>query len=191
MTSVPVELLQQLTAALPSGGAPKSGRKPPTGFDLERWIRDHELDVDGPSEWQGGQRWIFRACPFNPEHRNRSAYVVQFPNGAIAAGCLHASCRGKNWPTLRDLVDPGWRNKATVTDEPLPPAERPPWEPPVPFDQLDLPPFPTAALPEPLRGFVECLATATQTPADLAGMLTLSAVAAAAAKKITVKLREG
>ena len=78
-----------------------------------------------------------------------------------------------------------------VTDEILRPCDRPTWEPPIPFDQLDLPSFPTSALPEPLRGFVEGLATATQTPADLAGMLTLSAVAAASAKKIKVKLKEG
>ena len=65
------------------------------------------------------------------------------------------------------------------------------WEAPVPFHEVDLPPFPTDVLPEWLRAFVEAEATATQTPVDLAGMLTLSVVAAACAKKVVVRSKAG
>ena len=63
--------------------------------------------------WQGGRKWVLPVCPWNPEHRNRSAYVVQFPSGAIAAGCHHNSCQGKGWPELRDVVEPGWRDRTS------------------------------------------------------------------------------
>ncbi|NLG84180.1 MAG: hypothetical protein GX493_06155 [Firmicutes bacterium] len=48
-------------------------------------------------------------CPFNPNHINDSAYIVRFPNGAIAAGCHHNSCQGKGWPELRSIYEPGWQ----------------------------------------------------------------------------------
>lgn len=80
-------------------------------FDLEAWIADHCLDLSDPRDWQGGRCWVFPVCPWNPEHTNRIAYVVQFANGAITAGCHHASCADKGWHDLRDLVEPGWRER--------------------------------------------------------------------------------
>jgi|ERR1700680_176916 len=71
------------------------------------------------------------------------------------------------------------------------PTNDAPWERPVPFHQFHLPAFPTAALPDWLGAFVESEARATQTPSDLAGMLTLSVIAAACAKKVEVRLKEG
>jgi hypothetical protein len=79
-------------------------------FDLERWIADHNLDINGPNPWQGGRKWIFPVCPWNADHRNRSAYIVQHANGAIAAGCHHNGCASEDWHTLRHLVEPGWRH---------------------------------------------------------------------------------
>lgn len=65
------------------------------------------------------------------------------------------------------------------------------WEQPASFYEFNLPPFPTDALPGWLRDFVSAEATATQTPADLSGMLCLSAMAACCAKKIRVRVNEG
>lgn len=65
----------------------------------------------GPSPWQGGQRWVLHQCPWNSDHTDNSAYVVQFPNGALDAGCHHNSCQGNGWPEMRDLLDPGWRDR--------------------------------------------------------------------------------
>jgi len=46
-------------------------------FDLARWIADNELDVDGPLSWDGGEKWVFRTCPWNPDHTNRSAFIIR------------------------------------------------------------------------------------------------------------------
>ena len=71
-TLVPVrwELLEAVAASAPSATA--RGLTEPTGerFDLDRWISEHGLDVVGPAPWQGGRRWIFPICPWNPDHRN-------------------------------------------------------------------------------------------------------------------------
>jgi hypothetical protein len=172
---VPINLLEQLAAKV--GPSPQKAVPRPSGnFDVERWIQENALDVEGPSPWQGGRRWIFPICPFNPEHQNRSAFIVQLASGALDAGCLHNSCRGKDWHTLRDLVDPGWRDGRVRVNDTRISGESIEWQAPVPFDQIVLPVFPTRSLPEPLRAFVEALATATQTPVDLAGMLVLSAM---------------
>jgi hypothetical protein len=112
LQAVPHLLLANLAAEAPH---PEAGACPPRqthhqAFDLEAWIHGHNLDVDSPQPWQDGRRWVFRDCPWEPSHKDRSAYIVQLGNGAIAAGCHHASCRGHGWHDLRDLVDPGWRD---------------------------------------------------------------------------------
>ena len=65
------------------------------------------------------------------------------------------------------------------------------WEPPLPFFEPDLPPFPTDALPTWLRSYVEALSTALQVPADLPGMLGLAVLAAAVQKSVVVVPRPG
>jgi replicative DNA helicase len=190
VTCVPEALLIELASRVPA--APPQDPRPGTtqAFDLEKWITDRGLDVSEPSDWKGGRKWIFPTCPWNSNHDNRSAYILQFPNGAIAAGCLHNGCRGKGWHELRDLIEPRWRvNPRPRSGAPTPASTY--WEAPVPFHQFDLPPFPTEALPDWLQNFVQAVATATQTPIDLAAMLALAVVAASCAKKVAVCLKPG
>jgi replicative DNA helicase len=66
-----------------------------------------------------------------------------------------------------------------------------PWTAPVPLSGASLPAFPTTALPDWLREFVEAEAWATQTPPDLAGMLVLAALATACSKMRIVRITRG
>ena len=94
-TLIPVsrELLESLAAAvkIQTVKTPtpmvKMKRDTMAGFDLPGWITRHQLDVSGPAPYQGGQQWVFKTCPWNPEHTNGSAFILQLANGAIAAGC--------------------------------------------------------------------------------------------------------
>lgn len=71
----------------------------------------------------------------------------------------------------KNIVDRGDR---------LTPGElAPQWEDPIPFDSTDTPGFPTEALPAPLGAFVEALAESTQTPEEMAGILSLGVLATA------------
>src|SRR5215208_1216434 len=66
-----------------------------------------------------------------------------------------------------------------------------PWEAPAPFHTFVLPEFPTDALPIWLKEFVEAEANATQTPVDLAAMLTLTVGGLACAKIVEVEPWDG
>ncbi len=103
-----LDALRTPTDTLPMDEREHRGADRGRSFDLEQWIRDHGLDVDGPAHWHSGRRWVFNACPWNADHTNGSAFIVQHANGAIAAGCHHNGCRDKNWRALRDLIEPDW-----------------------------------------------------------------------------------
>ena len=66
-----------------------------------------------------------------------------------------------------------------------------PWEPPLSLGRATeaLPPFPTQALPGWLRAYVDAVATATQTPPDMAATLALSVVAVTCQRRTRVQIR--
>jgi replicative DNA helicase len=66
------------------------------------------------------------------------------------------------------------------------------WAPPIPFGATGtLPVFPVEVLPGWLGEYVAAVATATQTPPDLAGMLALAVLATVAAGTVEVEPRPG
>lgn len=95
------------------------------------------------------------------------------------------------WRRLSELIDSRVINQARdwltlKIDNENQSAE---WEKPVPFHHANLPTFPTDALPTHLRDYVEELATATQTPPDLAATLVLGALGAACQGKAEIHIR--
>ena len=62
------------------------------------------------------------------------------------------------------------------------------WETPIPFDEISTPDFPTESLPGALSSFVESIAESTQTPEEMAGILSLGVLAAAFQSKFTVEI---
>lgn len=189
---VAIERLEQLAGEVSTGeGEQAAERKASTrsSFDIDRWLVTSGLDViKGPESYQGGRRWTLSACPFNPAHLR--PVVLQLRNGALVYKCLHQSCSEKNWHSLRDLVEPG-RGPARAGEATEGSVANSAWDPPIPFHHFDLPQFPTENLAAWLRDFVVALATATQTPADLAALLALSVIAAACAKKVVVQVKDG
>jgi putative DNA primase/helicase len=79
------------------------------GFNLDTWIADYAPDAVGPTDWQGGRRWVFSVCPWNETHTDKSAYIIQRADGAIGAGCHHNGCASRDWHSLRDTREPNWR----------------------------------------------------------------------------------
>ena len=83
-------------------------------FDLEKWIKDADLDIASIKDTiiNGSEAIVYTlaVCPWNDEHI-RDAYITKFKNGGISAGCFHDSCSDKNWHSLRDIVEPEWREK--------------------------------------------------------------------------------
>ncbi len=150
--------------------SPSSKLSVGNGIDVDRWLEDRGLSGVLKVPWQGGFKYVFDECPWNAEHTNRSAYIVQFSSGAIAAGCHHNSCSDNDWHALRDQFEPGWRerrnNAQTHTDAPGPsddgwlaPAPLPAPHPAVPRLSVDL-------LPEPFRGWVADIAERVNVPLE-------------------------
>jgi len=103
----------ELMEALASEWAPTPPASLPvvtfSDFNLDRWLADYAPDAIGPTDWQGGRRWVFPVCPWDDAHTNKSAFIIQHSTGAIAAGCHHNGCTGRDWHALRDVREPGWR----------------------------------------------------------------------------------
>jgi len=96
-------------------------------------------------------------------------------------------------PALVQLAKaaPDWRpGDAPPADLPSTPDASPEWEPPVPFADASLPPFPLEALPPALAGFVSEVAASVQVPVDMAAMMALGIVAAAGARTCLVQVGE-
>ena len=76
------------------------------------YLRSHGIEVGKCKEHSDGRRlWELNRCPWRPTERDGGAFVQQFANGHIIARCKHNQCAGKGWDDLRDVIDPGWRDK--------------------------------------------------------------------------------
>lgn len=117
----PKELLKRIADLAPQAPMePASRRRQQSDFDLSKWMQERCPDAFGPLAWPSGQKWIFPICPWNSAHTNRAAFVVQFQNGGIAAGCHHNGCDGNDWRALRALREPGWKPYQNVGERPSP-----------------------------------------------------------------------
>jgi len=152
-----------------------------------KWTAEH-------SEYLRGRRVI--VLPDNDEAgRNHAQQVAQSLQG------IAESVRIVELPGLPDKGDVSdWIAAGGTKDElkrlaqaaPVwPIAAAQPWPEIVSFDVLDLPDFPTDALPDVLRQWVEAESHATQTPADLAAMLALAVCSVGIARRVVVEPRPG
>jgi replicative DNA helicase len=111
---------------------------------------------------------------------------------------------GEAGRTIRSGLDEGQRKPRATGSGGLPPPaggggdggddgdDDGGWEPPLPLGVVrDLPPFPVEVLPGWLAAYISALAEATQTPPDLAGLLALAVLAAAAGRLVEVEARPG
>jgi len=72
-------------------------------FDIDAWLEKYGITAF-KNPWKGGWCWRLNHCPFSDTHED-GAFIIQFPNGAISAGCHHNSCNGKTWRELRALFE--------------------------------------------------------------------------------------
>ncbi len=77
-----------------------------SSFNLGAWLSSHNLSTTA-KPYNGGMLHSFEQCPFSQTHKD-GAFAIQFPNGAIFAGCHHDSCGGgrQRWPELRANFEP-------------------------------------------------------------------------------------
>ena len=113
-----------------------------------------------------------------------TGFVVDLPDGVKDPNDLHKRDPSRFKEVFREALtraQPLRRNASSAES----------WEPPIPLHELSLPFFPTQVLLSWLSLFVKAEAAATQTPEDLAAMVTLAVIATACAKKFEVEVRTG
>jgi len=113
----PLESFERLAATL-AVESPKIVTPSSNGFDVQAFLSRNGLEVVDSGAWNGATKWSLKACPFNSDHA-RTFYILQYPNGAIVAGCLHKSCKpcsGQTWKELREMYEPRATNSQTDTE---------------------------------------------------------------------------
>ena len=127
--AVPVAQLRHLASLLPKNDPDPGHRTKGRGLDLHDWLNAHRIGVRREKPWQGGTLYVLDECPFSSAHRD-GAFAIQFPSGAVHAGCQHASCGGggQRWTELRERFEPRIREKrergtiANAAPGPSPPS---------------------------------------------------------------------
>ena len=121
--------LRKLAEAFPCAPPEIKGYK--KAIDLREWLTCHGLHIAHEKPYQGGTLFVLEECPFSRNHQD-GAFAIQFPNGAIHAGCHHASCGGgtQRWKELRDRYEPRQREKRE--GKPIPNTAPAPSPPPPP-----------------------------------------------------------
>jgi hypothetical protein len=110
MTLISVQALERLAAMVPeSSHAQVEDSRAGGNFDLDQWLGECTVPVVRSGPWNGGRKLILNPCPWNPEHTNGAAYIVQFANGAIAAGCHHNGCERTGMRCVRSMSRAGNR----------------------------------------------------------------------------------
>ena len=147
--------------------------------DFERLYVVQEPDAGGDSFVAGVARRL-------EELRwQGNAYVVHLPAGIKDPNDLHKRDPNRFLETFQDSLGKAERleiqNRTTSQS----------WQAPIPLGEFNLQAFPTGALPAWLAEFVKAEAVATQTPEDLAAMVSLAVMAAACVKKFEVEVKPG
>ncbi|MBS4207121.1 hypothetical protein [Bacillus sp. FJAT-50079] len=87
-------------------------------FNLESWLDKYNLNVAFKGRWEkNATKFVLETCPWNKEHTDRSAFIIQFPNGAISAGCHHNGCSHESWQTLREKYEPSYSSQKKVAEK--------------------------------------------------------------------------
>ena len=113
LTVAGIEALKVLAATLPATEAAPArayqGRGQP--LDLVTWLQEHNIAVKSTGPYEGGIRYILQSCVFNPDHGGTSAAVFEGADGKLGYKCQHNGCSGKTWSDVRELFEPGYKNR--------------------------------------------------------------------------------
>ena len=110
VTVVTVELLHDMVNmsndAFSSAEVPVEMKGYKNITNLPDWLNGHGIIVKFQKPYAGGTIFMLDQCPFSTAHKD-GAYAIQFTNGAVHAGCHHASCgAGKQrWQELQEKYE--------------------------------------------------------------------------------------
>ena len=210
-------LLRSVAALLPKVQQPRAQSAPSTPgatINVDDLLARAGIEVVRTGPWQGGTRWVLKTCPFNADHTNLSAFVLQFASGALAAGCHHNSCQGNEWPQFRRILEPYWPSSGVSVGSAVPggpPQFRigsapfvsvgsasqggftaNPWPEPAELAEELLPvmAFDAAMLPNSLRGWIEDITERIQCPPDFVAAAAMVALAGSVGRRVGIRPKQ-
>jgi putative DNA primase/helicase len=199
---VTVEQLRQMGSTVAKPVAPKTiGQRNAGSFNLEDFLTRHGL-VHTAGMHDGRERFKLASCPFNSEHGNGEAAIFRDSTGKLGFKCQHDSCSGKNWQSLRDLLDGPRQQRATQTGDDAAhhkviesesgdegrSDEWPELEPLI--AKTEAKPYPVDALPPLLRDAVMEVNDFVKAPVSLVAMSALAALSVAIQAHVDVQRAE-
>lgn len=157
------------------------------GTPLDEALVVAELARRGKLDDLGGPLFIHHLVEQPATVSHAEHYAVQV---AEAAALRRRADLGHKLAALEPTADPSVVAAYAAELAELAAGQPRGWEPPVPLGATSrLPAFPVEVLPTWLGEYVAAVATATQTPPDLGGMLSLTALAAVAAGAVEIEPR--
>lgn len=108
-------------------------------LDVGRWLADRGVGfrVKGLPDGLGRTAYVLAACPFNPEHADPDACVMQAADGRLSAKCLHSSCAGNGWQAFKRALGAPGRGHYAPPLGPTPPRKSRPAPAPAGGPQAD------------------------------------------------------
>jgi hypothetical protein len=100
--AVTTEITSNVNAAKPISSPTATATD--SGTWLDEWIGKYFPEAAGKFRSREDGRLVQVDCPFNQSHV-RKAYIGQFKNGAIYAGCQSQSCKDKKWQDFKAIKE--------------------------------------------------------------------------------------
>lgn len=83
-------------------GKPHSAQRP--RLNVAAWLGARHVEYNTKPGDNGSTIYRLAQCPFNEQHRNGKAAIIQQASGATSASCKHDSCNGRGWCDFRDAI---------------------------------------------------------------------------------------
>lgn len=117
------ELIEKIAPDSKQKQGSVQGKKPKwKHVPVKEYLEEHGLEIAREKPYMGGTCYVLKRCPFNPDHTDTGAYVIEYPNGKISAGCHHDTCADRGWKDLLRLYPdkrmvPPKRKKSETEEE--------------------------------------------------------------------------
>lgn len=99
-TPISTENKKKFISNISNAGNNKTNSHKHPKINIQEFCESHGIEISHEKTWFDGICYVLSTCPWNPDHTDKSAYIIEFPNGKITARCHHNSCSEENWRTL-------------------------------------------------------------------------------------------